>query len=127
MANAATEGLILRSAIAGEALARGLCAKLTTDGTVDVCDAVTDVTYGIVHEKAAAGEIVALTIGGRDIALAGGNIAIGDLLTTAANGRVVKVTPGTDTTKYIVGQAVQAGADGDLIQIEVHSGTSRAA
>jgi hypothetical protein len=104
--------------------------KLDASGNAVPITATTDVPFGLLLNAPKDGSEahIALTAVGLK-AMAGGAIAIGDTLGVASDGRVVKVTVGTDTTKYIVGRAEKeaAGAANIIIQIVVNTLTPRLA
>lgn len=97
--------------------------KMSADLTVVLCSAVTDVPIGVLQAPAAQGdpcEVVAL---GETQLQAGGSLTAGNLIGTNASGQAAALTPGTDTTKFIVGQVVNvAGATsaGNLITAAVN-------
>lgn len=88
--------------------------------SVNVCSAATDCPSGVLQEGTTG---VAISVGqGLDVmvfgltkVILGGTVAAGDRLGTDANGAAVKLTEGTDTTKYIAGRAEMAGVSGDII------------
>jgi acyl-CoA reductase-like NAD-dependent aldehyde dehydrogenase len=44
----------------------------------------------------------------------GGNVNAGDALTVDADGDLVAATYGTDTTRYVIAQALENGANGEV-------------
>jgi hypothetical protein len=80
--------------------------KLTGRHQVNVCSGATDAPYGVLQDKPASGVAADVMTRGITKVIAGGTIAAGDRIGTDANGAAVKLTEGTDTTKYIVGVAL---------------------
>lgn len=94
--------------------------KLDANGAVVPVTATTDVPFGLLLNAPKAGDTAHVAKTGVLKAIASSNVAIGDYLGVAADGRVTKVTLGTDTTKYVVGRAsYEAGAANVYIKIDV--------
>jgi hypothetical protein len=93
-------------------------AELTA-GKVSVCNAVTDKPIGVIQAGPdAADRATELCVLGFTKVVAGAAIsAKNTLIGIDSSGRAVEVTPGSDTTVYIVGTAltVSTGA-GDIIE-----------
>ena len=49
----------------------------------------------------------------------GGTVTRGDLLTVDGDGELVTATAGTDTTRYVIAQALQSGVDQDVVMVLV--------
>lgn len=90
-------------------------AKLDTSGNALLPTAVTDRPVGIVQNNPANSRTASVLVNGVSKYVAGGNIAVGDNLGLKNDGTLVKVTPGTDTTVFLVGVALEAGASGDKL------------
>lgn len=87
--------------------------KLTAAWTVDVCAATTDIPIGVLQNDPASGEEARVCVFGLTKVNSDAALAAGNLIGTAADGQAAAYANGTDTTKYIVGQVVQAsGAAG---------------
>jgi hypothetical protein len=97
--------------------------KLDANGNVIAIAAATDVPYGLLLNAPKIGEEAHIGLTGFLKVIVSAAVAIGDYLGVSADGRVVKVTLGTDTTKYVVGRAHKeaAAAANVLIQIEVNT------
>lgn len=54
-------------------------------------------------------------------AIAGGTVAIGDFVGADTNGKIVKYTPGTDTTKFIIGRCLVGGAANEILTIAINT------
>lgn len=93
--------------------------KLTGDLSVNVCSAATDAPYGVLQDKPASGVAADVMTRGITKVILGGTVVAGDRLGTDANGAAVKLTEGTDTTKYVVGQALVGGVSGDIIAADI--------
>lgn len=81
--------------------------------SVNVCSAATDCPSGVLQDKPTSGQAADVMVFGVTKLIAGGTIAAGDRIGPDANGAAVKLTEGTDTTKYISGRAEQAAVSGD--------------
>lgn len=85
-------------------------------GEVAPATAATDKIAGAADLGAtAAGQMVDVAISGQSEAIAGGNIAAGDKLTSDANGKAVAATLSAAATKHVFGVALAPGVDGDII------------
>lgn len=107
------------------AVPRGSAVKHGADGKhAVIASAATDKIIGVVQdavEVASSGEYGANEVaiqGGGGIGLAGGTIAIGDYVTSDANGALVTTTTANDR---VVGQAMDSAVAGDIFPIEVMS------
>jgi hypothetical protein len=90
--------------------------------TVVACSAVTDVPIGVLQNAPTSGKTAEVAVFGVTKLVAGGALSVGALLGTTTAGRGVALTPGTDTTKYIVGQVITAaGANGDVITVAMNA------
>lgn len=90
------------------------------DLDIAVCSVAGERSLGVITDEArAAGDEVNVAMhGGADgsrLVRAGGNIAVGDELTSLANAKAQKL-PAAAGTYWIFGEALSAGADGDLIE-----------
>ncbi len=112
-----------REAAADLSAKQYLFVKLGTGSKINVCSAATDVPCGILLDKPASGATGQVQVTGLGKVIAGGTIAVGDLLGTDANGKAVKLTIGTDTTKYVVAQAVSAGSANELVTVLLNATT----
>lgn len=90
-------------------------AKYDTSGNALLPTGVTDIPIGIVQNNPGLSRSAVILVEGVSKYVAGGNIAVGDKLGLKNDGTLVKVTPGTDTTVYLVGTALEAGASGDKL------------
>jgi hypothetical protein len=91
--------------------------KLSGAGVV-LCDDVTDVPIGVLQNDPESGETASVAVDGITKVVADEAISVGALIGVTAAGKAVDLTAGTDTTAYIIGQAITAAtADGDVITI----------
>lgn len=88
------------------------CMKLDANGDAVVTAAATDIPVGILQNKPdAAGKAAELMVIGVSKVNQDADLAIGDLIGTAADGQLAKKTPGTDLTHYVIGLLLEdAGA-----------------
>lgn len=109
--------------VAGADLSAASCqftfVKLDANGNVIQCSAVTDKPVGVIQNTpgllGSTGQEATVMHEGITKVIAGGTVAIDDLLGTDTAGRAVAYVPGTDTTKYIVGRALEGGAVNNAI------------
>jgi hypothetical protein len=78
--------------------------KYTGDNKVALCSAVTDVPCGVIQAPCLAGEPAEVVAIGETQLQADASLTAGQLIGTSADGQAAHYVPGTDTTKYIVGQ-----------------------
>jgi len=108
---------------AGDLSAKQFRFMIFSSGQVTTATAVTDACCGVLQNAPAAqGRAAELVLVGETKLVAGAAITTaGALITTDNQGRAVAVTPGADTTKYILGRALEtAGAAGDIIRCAVN-------
>ena len=101
--------------------------KLASATTVDVCSAVTDVPIGILQNTPESGETATITIFGITKAVADGTLTAGRWIGTSADSQAAGITPGSDTTVYVMGQAVQAASAGETFTMFLNPTSCRAA
>lgn len=89
--------------------------KISGLNTVTVCAAVTDVPIGILQNAPTSGQAAEVCVIGISKINSDAALSRGNLIGTAADGQLAAYTPGTDTTKYVIGQVLLAsGAAGEL-------------
>lgn len=93
--------------------------KMDTSGNVIPIAAATDSPYGLLLNAPLSGLAAHVGKSGILKVVAGGTVAIGDVVGTSATGTAVKLTLGTDTTKFVVGRAATGAASGQIVQIEL--------
>lgn len=85
--------------------------KLSADMTVVACAATTDVPVGVIQEPVkATGDEANVIVAGLTNIQASGSLSAGNLIGTDASGLARQNVPGTDTTKYVVGQVVNVAS-----------------
>lgn len=98
--------------------------KLSADNTVVPCTALTDVPIGVIQAPVrATGDEADVVVAGLTNVQASGSLAFGNLIGTDTAGLARAQTPGTDTTKFVVGQVISvAGATSanNLIQAMIN-------
>ena len=110
----ATEGV--QTSIPGVTASASLTAKqfyavkMSGDKTVTVCNGATDCPVGILQDAPASGDPAEVCFHGVTKAVLGGTVTAGDRVGTDANGKIVTYVNGTDTTKYVIGVALEGGA-----------------
>lgn len=97
----------------------GIIVKIASNKAT-IAGTVTDVVLGVTRDSAKAGETVPVVIGGVAAVRVSGSVSEGALVgTTASTGRGKSIVAGTDTTQYVVGQALEAGAAGDFVSVRL--------
>ena len=101
--------------------------KLASATTVDVCSAITDVPIGILQNTPESGETATIAIFGISKAVADGTLTAGRWIGTSADSQAAGITPGSDTTVYVMGQAIQAASAGETFTMFLNPTSCRAA
>lgn len=109
-----------RTLVAGEDLsaAQFKFVTLESDGQADLADSAGETCYGVLLNQPIAGKAATVCVAGKVMVEAGGTIAAGANVATAADGTAVTATTGA----IIMGQAYEAGVDGQIIAIELIQG-----
>jgi len=84
----------------------GYFVELAT-GVVTVCNAATDKPLGVLAEGVVSGLQAEVIVFGPAKVVVDGAVDQGDLIGTSADGQADKKIPGTDTTEYAVGIALE--------------------
>jgi hypothetical protein len=93
--------------------------KLSGTGVISVA-AATDIPVGVLQNAPASGKTAEVSVDGIVKLKASAAITAGALVGTTSTGLAVAVVAGTDTTKYVLGQAITAaGASGDIITVAI--------
>lgn len=105
---------VTKTFIAGEDLsAKQYYLVKLSSGNVVACSAATDIPVGVLQNKPTSGKPAEVVMFGGTKVVSSANLAAGVQFGTTAAGKIVALTPGTDTTKYVVGTLITAaGADG---------------
>ena len=101
--------------------------KLASATTVDVCSAITDIPIGILQNTPESGETATIAIFGISKVSADGTLAAGNLIGTSADGLADAIVAGTDTTVYVMGQAVTAASAGETSTMFLNPSNARSA
>ena len=101
--------------------------KLASATTVDVCSAITDVPIGILQNTPESGETATIAIFGISKPVADGTLTAARWIGTSADSQASGITPGSDTTVYVMGQAVQAASAGETFTMFLNPTSCRAA
>lgn len=122
MATAKSFQVVEGFAAAGDLSAKQFLFMELGSGTVDACNAITDVSVGVLQNKPdAAGKMAEVCMLGGTKVVAGAAITAGALIGTTTAGKAVALTIGTDTTTYIFGRALTAAAaDTNIISAVVN-------
>lgn len=113
----------------GAAIEAFRIVKFSADGTVVKAAAATDKSIGVSTALAAASTDTRVDVIRSGIAevLYGGNVAVGDLLTSDANGKAVAAAPAAGVNNRIIGIAEVAGVDGDVGSVLLSPGSVQGA
>jgi len=85
---------------------------------VDLVDAATDAPIGVLQNAPESGQAALVRITGHTKVVVGAPVSVNDKVMPDASGRAVTATPGSDTTKYIVGTVTKAAdAAGEIAEI----------
>ncbi len=91
-----------------------LC-KFQASRVVTGCSAAqTDIPCGVIQNNPNSGEAAVVMHAGLSKVKAGESITYGNLIGTTSTGAVQALTAGSETTKYIIGMAVESVDSGDL-------------
>lgn len=99
----AAPGLVANSDLSGKQF---YFVKLVGTNLVDVCSAVTDIPCGVLQDTPKAGQPANVCSFGVTKLITGAAISAGAVLGTTNAGKAAAYVAGTDTTKYLVGQAL---------------------
>lgn len=118
-----TENMQTRTYVAGSNLsAKQFCfVSLAADGQVDATGAGA-LAAGVLLNDPAAGGAATVAYDGRVTVVCGGTVTRGGEVTSDANGEAVDAT----TSDVIVGYALEAGVNGQVITIELARGNTLA-
>ena len=114
-----------RTFVAGESLAAAQFKFVTleSDGQVDLADSAGENCVGILLNSPAAGAAATVALTGKVMVTAGGTIAAGAAVATDAAGDAVTAA----STNIIMGYALEAAVDGQIMAMELIQGGNAAA
>lgn len=98
--------------------------KLDSNGKAALCSGATDKPIGILQNAPVSGAEAEVVVSGGSKVNAGGTLDEGNSIGTDANGKAVALVQGTDTTKYIVGQVLSAGASGEIVTVVINAASA---
>jgi len=101
--------------------------KMASATTVDVCSAITDVPIGVLQNDPTSGNTATICIFGVTKVVADGTLAAGNVIGTSADGQADAIVAGTDTTVYVMGQAITAAAASETSTMFLNPTSARAA
>ncbi len=85
-------------------------------GDIEVAEGATDLLVGVLQNAPTSGEQATYRFLGTSKVKLGGTVAIGDWVTTDSAGKGVATT--TDGN-IVIGKALDAGVDGDIIEVQL--------
>ena len=95
--------------------------------TVNVATAITNAPIGILQNNPESGQQAIVAISGVSKVVADGTLAAGNFIGTSADAQADAISPGTDTTVYMMGQCVQAASAGETTTMILNVANGRAA
>jgi hypothetical protein len=101
--------------------------KMSGNGTVTVCAAITDVPIGVLQNTPTSGQAAEVCLFGISKVVADGTLAAGNVIGTSADGQADAIVAGTDTTVYTMGIALRAAAAGETVEAFINATAGRAA
>jgi hypothetical protein len=91
--------------------------KIGTTGTIDKCDATTDIPFGILQNDPVAGASAMVCTFGVSKVIAGETLVMGEIVgTQVTSGEVITAA----TTMYPIGTVLEIAADGETATIMVN-------
>ena len=114
-----------RTFIAGEDLSSSQFKFVTleSDGQIDLADSAGENCIGVVINDPASGGEATVVVSGKTVVTAGGTITAGASVATDASGDAVTASTGN----IVMGYALEAGVDGQVIAVELIQGGNAAA
>lgn len=82
--------------------------KLSAAGTVVACSGATDKPIGVLQNAPTSGLTAEVLAFGLSKVESDAGLSVGNLIGTSADGQADAKTPGTDTTEYVCGTALEA-------------------
>lgn len=101
--------------------------KMSGANTVDVTSAITDKTIGVLQNTPSSGQAAEVCVFGITKVVADGNLTAGNLIGTSSDGQADAIVAGTDTTVYVVGQALESAAAGNTTTMFFNPSNARSA
>ena len=88
--------------------------KLDSSGKAAAVSAATDIPVGVLQNKPIQGQVAEIMVDGITKLVAGVTMDEGNLVGVGAAGKSTVVVAGTDTTKYVLGQALEPAAANEI-------------
>lgn len=107
-----------KTLVAGEDLSSSqfFIMQLSATGALEIGEGATDLIVGVLQNTPESGQNATYRFLGTSKVKAGGSISIGDWVTSDANGKAVATT--TDGN-IVIGRALEAADDGDIIEVQL--------
>ena len=99
---------------------------LASATTVNVATAITNAPIGILQNNPTSGQQAIVQISGISKVVADGTLAAANFIGTSADGQADAISPGTDTTVYMMGQCIQAASAGETTSMILNVTNCRA-
>jgi hypothetical protein len=99
---------------------------LASASTVNVATAITNAPIGILQNAPESGESAIVAVSGVSKVVADGTLAAGNFIGTSADAQADAISPGTDTTVYMMGQCLGAASAGETTEMILNVTNGRA-
>jgi len=100
---------------------------LASASTVNVATAITNAPIGILQNAPTSGQSAIVAVSGVSKVVADGTLAAGNFIGTSADAQADAISPGTDTTVYMMGQCLGAASAGETTEMILNVTNGRAA
>ena len=100
---------------------------LSSASTVNVATAITNAPIGILQNAPTSGQSAIVAVSGVSKVVADGTLAAGNFIGTSADSQADAISPGTDTTVYMMGQCLGAASAGETTEMILNVTNGRAA
>ena len=100
---------------------------LASATTVNVATAITNAPIGILQNAPTSGQSAIVAVSGVSKVVADGTLAAGNFIGTSADAQADAISPGTDTTVYMMGQCLGAASAGETTEMILNVTNGRAA
>ena len=100
---------------------------LASATTVNVATAITNAPIGILQNAPTSGQSAIVAVSRVSKVVADGTLAAGNFIGTSADAQADAISPGTDTTVYMMGQCLGAASAGETTEMILNVTNGRAA
>ena len=100
---------------------------LASATTVNVATAITNAPIGILQNTPTSGQVAVVRVHGVSKVVADGTLAAANFIGTSADAQADAISPGTDTTVYMMGQCIEAASAGETFTMFLNPSNCRAA